>query len=348
MFSLGSIIWVLQAVNFLDIMVEDGHGIAIYLSYTMLSLPKVLSKILPFALFFSFFYILLKYENNNELLIFWNFGISKKEFVNFFIKLSFLFLLIQYILTVFLVPTTQNLARSYIKNSNVDLFEGIIKEKKFIATFVNLTIYIEKKNIDGELKNVFLKDNSTNQITFANKGIFEIRNNEKILVLYNGKTVARNNKQISNIEFKKTDFNISKFTSKTTSVTKTQENSTIDLLNCLYNFEKTGIFLKFINCRIENKKNIIEELYKRLVLPLYFPTFILITMMLTLKSKEENRFNRYKLFIFLLGIIFIIFSEISVKFIKFNLYDNITNLVLPIIIFISLYSIFIYQLKFKK
>tara|TARA_B100000787_G_scaffold124620_1_gene93930 strand:+ start:637 stop:1743 length:1107 start_codon:yes stop_codon:yes gene_type:complete len=347
-FSLGSIIWVLQAVNFLDIVVEDGHGLVIYLYYTLLSLPKILSKILPFALFFSFFYIFLKYENNNELLIFWNFGISKKKFVNYFLRLSFLFLLVQFTFTIFLVPNSQNIARSFIKNSNVDLFEGMIREKKFIDTFLNLTIYVERKNSFGELENVFLKDNTTNQITFAEKGIFEIRSNEKLLVLYDGKTIAKNGKQVSNIEFKKTDFNISKFTSKTTMVTKTQENSTIELINCLYNFEKTGEFSGFINCRIENKKNIIEELYKRLVLPLYFPTFILIALMLTIKSKEENKFNTYKLFIFLLGVIVLIFSEISIKLITINLHDNINNLMFPFIIFITLYSIFFYKIRFKK
>jgi lipopolysaccharide export system permease protein len=41
-------------------------------------------KIIPFVLFFSFFYVLIKYENNNELLIFWNFGINKIQLIYFF------------------------------------------------------------------------------------------------------------------------------------------------------------------------------------------------------------------------------------------------------------------------
>ena len=347
MFSLGSIIWVLQAVNYLDIMVEDGHGIAIYLYYTVLSLPKILSKILPFVLFFSFFYVFIKYENNNELLIFWNIGISKKKFFSFFIKFSLLFVLIQLILNVFLVPSTQSNARLKIKNSNVDLFEGIIKEKKFIDTFVNLTMYIERKN-NGILEYIYLKDNSTNQITFARSGEFELRSNEKILVLKDGITISKNNKQVSNIEFKKTDFNISKFTSKSTSSPKTQENSTIDLLNCIYEAELTGDYLNFTNCRSANKKNIIEELYKRILLPLYLPSFTLIALMLIIKSKEEKSYNEYKLFIFLLGVLFIIFSEISIKFIKFNLNENIVILFLPFLIFLILYLIFSSQIKFKR
>ena len=67
--STSIIVWVFQAVNFLDVMIEDGRSFIIYIYYTALNLPKIITKILPFALFFSFFYVLGKYEINNELII---------------------------------------------------------------------------------------------------------------------------------------------------------------------------------------------------------------------------------------------------------------------------------------
>ena len=78
------IIWVFQAVNFLDIMIEDGRDYIVYINYTFLNFPKIISKILPFALFFSFSYVITKYELNNEMIIFWNFGINKMKLINFF------------------------------------------------------------------------------------------------------------------------------------------------------------------------------------------------------------------------------------------------------------------------
>ena len=53
--SASTIVWVFQAVNFLDLMVEDGRDFFLYLNYTFLNFPKIVSKLLPFALFFSFF-----------------------------------------------------------------------------------------------------------------------------------------------------------------------------------------------------------------------------------------------------------------------------------------------------
>ena len=75
--SSSIIIWVFQAVNYLDIMIEDGRDYIVYINYSLLNFPKILSRLFPFVLFFSLYYVTTKYENNNELIIFWNFGVHK-------------------------------------------------------------------------------------------------------------------------------------------------------------------------------------------------------------------------------------------------------------------------------
>ena len=125
--STGIIIWVFQAVNYLDIIIEDGRTYGIYLYYTALNFPKIISKILPFAFFFSFSYVIAKYELNNELLIFWNFGVNKISFVNFFFIFSLFLFIIQIILTSFLVPYSQSKARSLIRASDYDFVSNFIK-----------------------------------------------------------------------------------------------------------------------------------------------------------------------------------------------------------------------------
>ena len=74
--SITLIVWVIQAVNFLDIVAEDGHSLKIYFSYTILNLPRIFSKILIFVFFISVFYIINKYEENNEILVYWTNGIK--------------------------------------------------------------------------------------------------------------------------------------------------------------------------------------------------------------------------------------------------------------------------------
>src|SRR6056300_389512 len=155
--SASVIVWVFQAVNYLDIMVEDGRSYFTYVNYSLLNFPKIFSKLFPFVLFFSFFYVLIKYENNNELLIFWNFGINKIKLIYFFFYFSFVLVIIQLLLTTFIVPNSLKYSREIMKNSNVDLFDGFIKPKKFNDTIKGLTIYAEDKNENGDLSNIYIK-----------------------------------------------------------------------------------------------------------------------------------------------------------------------------------------------
>ena len=66
---LGSsvVVWVFQAVNYLDIMIEDGRDYSIYINYSLLNFPKILSKLLPFILFFSIFHITTILEPNRAI-----------------------------------------------------------------------------------------------------------------------------------------------------------------------------------------------------------------------------------------------------------------------------------------
>ena len=82
--SLSVIVWVIQAVNFLDFVTEDGHGLLIYFKYTLLNLPKIISRLMPFIFFVAIFYTINKSEDKNELKIFWINGIDKKIFLNTF------------------------------------------------------------------------------------------------------------------------------------------------------------------------------------------------------------------------------------------------------------------------
>ena len=190
--SIALIIWIIQAVNYLDFVSEDGHNFKVYFLYTILILPKIFSRILPFMFFISIFYILIKYEEKNQLLIFWSNGIDKKKFLNIILKYSLLFFVIQIFLTALVVPETQNKARSYIRSSNIDFFPSLIKEKKFIDTVEDLTIFTNSKDADGTLRNIILKDNLKNagsQIIIAKKGNVIQSNNNKFLVLNNGKII---------------------------------------------------------------------------------------------------------------------------------------------------------------
>ena len=358
-FTISIIIWVLQAVNYLDFVIEDGHGFLVYFKYTLLSFPKIISRIFPFAIFLAFSYILLKYENKNELVIFWNFGIKKINFINFFIKFSFWFVLIGLLLNTIITPYAQDKARSFIRSSDLDFFESILKPKKFIDVVGDLTIYFDEKKNNGKLINIFLNEKisvNNSKTTYAKSAVINIKGNKKILTLYDGKSINKINGKISEFQFTKTDYNISKFSSNTIMHQKTQEIPTIDLIKCSLFFkgsvkniiDEDIIRDKINNCIFSNLENIYKQLYSRLIKPLYATFLISISLLFILKSKSDHSYNINKFKIYFFAFVFIIFLESSSKLISTNLLQNLFLSILPFIFMLTIYLYFLMKLKIKK
>ena len=355
--SSSIVVWVFQAVNYLDIMIEDGRDFFIYIKFSLLNFPKILSKLMPFILFFSLFYVTIKNEFKNELLILWNFGVNKIDIIKFYLKFSLILLIFQIFLTAYMVPKTQDLARSYLRTSEVNFYGNFIKTQTFNDTIKGTTIYSEKKDEDGILYNIFIKkdiDNKNFQIIYAKRGLFEEdKNLSPILVLFDGENTIIKNNQITNIGFSKFNLNLSNTKTNTITYIKTQELTTLNLLRCLKLINKINLFFikitkkRIENCSKENNHNIIKEVYKRLLIPLYIPVLTLISFLLIISSKENSNYLKFRVFVFLFGLITIIFSEITTKFISNIFINNIKIFILPIMFLIILYLIFFYCFNFK-
>ncbi len=354
--STGVVIWVFQAVNFLDIMIEDGRDYLVYIKFSLLNFPKIISKIYPFVLFFSLFYITIKYELNNELIIFWNFGVHKMQVINFIFKISLILFLAQIFLTSIIVPKSQDLARSFLRSSSVNFFDNFIKPRKFIDTLKGVTIYTDNRDKNGNLKNLYLKKEigkNEFQVTYAKKGEFKQIGEIPVLVLYEGSTITSKNNEVTNFSFSKSDFSLANLESNTTTYKKTQEISSSKLIICIISFYKLSkdefkIKTKIIeNCSTENIDNILKEIYKRFIIPFYIPILCLIPFLLITSSKENLNYNKLRLITFLIGLFTIIFSETTIRFISKIAYSNIGITIVPILLFFIIYFFLFYKFNFQ-
>ena len=353
--SSSIIIWIFQAVNYMDIMVEDGRDYLVYINYSLLSFPKIITKILPFVIFFSFFYVINKYEINNELMIFWNFGVEKIHLINFLLKISLVITILQLLLTIIIVPETQNLSRSLIRTSNVDFLDSFVKPKKFNDNIKGLTIYAEKKFDNGILEKLYLKKTEINgdfQITIAKRGEFKNFINSQVLMLFDGQTINSVNNKITNFYFSKSDLNLSSLNTDIVTVDKMQETKTKNHIDCLKKYFKKDLSLNtkqntFINhnCSIDALNNLFQELYKRFIVPFFIPILILTSLFLVVYSKENKSYQKKKFFIFLTGVILIIISETMLKFINDNFIFNLKIIFIPVLIFVIFYSFLYFLIK---
>ena len=358
--SISIIVWIIQAVNFLDIISEDGHGLKVYFLFTLFSLPKIISKILPFIFMISVFYIIIKYELENELIIYWINGISKLNFINNLIKISFLYFLLQLLLTTIIVPYTLDKGRSFFRSSDVDLFSSIVKQKKFIDGIEDLTIFVEKRE-SNLLKNIIIKekiDENESQIIVAQSG--EILSGEDIskkIVLNNGKIINTKNKNQNIINFSKFNLDLSKFNPQTVTHPKIQEMSSLNLIKCITRIEKfenaKNIDQKnfFVGCNTEISIPILEEFLKRFFSPIFIILIGLSSSLVVLSSKHEKFYKFKNILIFCLGIILIMISEITLRYSGLSISNMLTYFFIPILLFTLIYMYIyftVHSLRGKK
>ena len=349
------IVWVIQAVNYLEFVTEDGHSFKIYFLYTIYSLPKIFNKLLPFMFFFSIFLTLIKYEEQNQTLIFWTNGINKLTFINVIIGYSFFYLMLNFFFSLYIVPISQDKARSFIRESNIDYLPLLVKPKKFIDTVEKLTIYTDKK-YQNTLENIIIKDSfstTKSKIIYAKKGYFSENNDNNFLILSNGKILNINEGKTNSFNFNETQINLSKYTSKTTKTPKIQEVNTKNLYKCFFNNEKKTLIpknsLKFVcNDSLSLKNKISQELFSRIFKPFYIPLLALIGGLLLIKSKNSQGYSQYKFKIFATAVITISISEISTKFYSANIYESFFIFVVPFLLFYLFYQFFIKKLNLKN
>ena len=355
--SVSLIVWVIQAVSFLDFATEDGHSLYVYFLYTLHNFPKIFHRVLPFIFFISLFYQINQYELRNELLIFWTIGVNKLYFVKVVILFSIFFLIFQIIIGGFIAPKTQNDARSYIRNSNIDFFPTLLQRGKFIDAVKNLTIFIMSEDESGNYKNIFIKelynanasqDQEESKMIHAKKGSLKIQNNKRYLELVDGSIINKKGKKINTFSFQKIDFDLMELATRSTKYPKIQELNSLLLIKCL-NYYSKGIEKqlksKLLRCNSQSVKDIREEICKRFLKPLYLPLLALIACLIIFTSKESLRYNFYKIVVFLSAVLVIVISEVSLRYSSFNIFGMYFFIFTPLLLFLVTYIFLI--MKFK-
>ena len=351
-FSLGLIVWIVQAVNYLDFVIGEGHNFRIYFYYNLFNFPKIVHRILPFVFAISIFFELLKYEKNNELLIFWTNGIEKKKFILNLIKFALIVTIIQILIGNFVSPSSQYKARGFLKSSNMDFLPNLINQGKFIDTVSGLTIFINEKTANNSFKNIFIQEGqlfdgkqTSNQIIYAKEG-FLIDDNKKLFRLLNGKNLSTNNKKLISFEFDKIDYDLSKFSSKTIKVPKIQELSSLKIIKCSFNLMSGKIYNdELFTCEKGKLKDLNRELYKRFIKPLYFPLLTLVCCFLLTLSKEQNNYTINTIKIFLFVFLILVTSETLMRYAEASKIQLLLLACLPIIIFYIVYNFLIQRVK---
>ena len=351
-----SIAWTVKAVNFLELMIEDGYSGTIYLKYTLLNIFTIITRFVPLSFLLSLIISITKFERQQELLILWTMGLNKIKIANIFFLISCVLVLFQVTLGLVINPVTLNKSRALLRETETKQINSMLRTNSFSDAFKGTTFHIEEKNEKDELINIFIKDSSGSLKTiiselgneddttiFAKKGF--IKDNK--LILFDGTIQTLNKKkEVKNIDFKKTKLSINNFATRTITQPKIQETSSLILYQCLINKNSDKVLQ---NCTSDkSKKNVTEALSRRLGMPLYIPLISVVASFLLIYKKEKKYNFVKKYLIFGIGFLILILAEILLRYTGFSSLNFILYFLAPLILFIFFYYFLIKNMNSEK
>jgi len=203
-FSLTSIVWLTQALRFIDFIVNQGVSIMIFLKLTLLLIPSLLLMILPPALFCSVLFVYNKLKLESELIVMQAAGLSRWRLGIPAMQVAAGVMLFAYFIALYLQPVSYSRFRdmqSFLRNNYVSI---LLQEGVFSNPVEGLTVFIRERNKDGVLHGILVHDNrdpSAPVTMMAEEGrLVETPQGPRFL-LVNGNRQAMDNNKLSFLTF---------------------------------------------------------------------------------------------------------------------------------------------------
>ena len=348
LFGLSIIALTVRAVNFLDLIVDNGYPVKTYFKYSILNLFGIAPKFIPLSFLIAVIIFIVKHIENSEFIILWTSGVKKIQVVNLLLITSIIILIFYLLLSAFLTPFALNKSRQLLGDDQLNSFLPTVKNQQFTDSFKGFTFIVEKK-INNEVQNIFLHDvgsnlknlssnvtNISSTTVLAEKGMVEDRK----MFLFNGQIISTkrsdNNNEI--IKFEQLNIDLANLTTTTIKKPKIQETSTLKLISCFVPKVKDQEF-----CKDETKKEILPLLIRRIILPFYIPIISLICCLLFIKS---NKIYLNKFSVFIYSFIVLVLTELLIRYTGLNNLIKISYVLSPFILISFLYFFLIF--KFSK
>ncbi len=350
LFGLSAIAWTVRAVNFLDLIVENGYSISTYFQYSFLNLTAIMTKLIPLSFLLSLMIFLMKQIQENELIILWTSGVKKLKIVNLFFLISIFILIFYLIFSAVITPLALNKSRSLLNKEGFNSFLPTIRIQQFSDSFKGFTFIVEEK-FQNEIKNVFMfdKSNALKNLTsnetetssttiIAKEGVV----GEKKMILFDGNIIStsKDNKKNNIVKFEQINIDLKNLKTGTIKQLKLQETSSNDLIKCITKFSKT-----IINCKENAKDEIITVLNRRFFLPFYIPIIALICSFLLIKTQSKKNFLVNKYSIFSYSFLILLYSELIIRFTGISKLLGILFIISPFILIPIIYFYLIYKLN---
>lgn len=282
--TLTGVIWLTQALRFIDRIVNNNLAFLDFLYLTLLVLPSIIAIILPIAAFCATLYAFHRLASDSEVVVLSSTGFSRLALARPAVFIALAIMAIMYAITLYLMPLGSRTLRATQYEFRNDLAGMVLLEGVFNTPNDKLTVYIRERDSNGDMLGVLVHDirNGAQPITMMAEKATLLRTPQgPRLYMVNGnrQQIDPERKSLSLLYFDNYSLDLNSYSQKEG---QTWREPSERFLHELFwpNLQDAD--------DVNNYNKLIVEGHRRLVTPLYAPALILIAI----ASVIGGEFNR--------------------------------------------------------
>ncbi|MGH7088809.1 MAG: LptF/LptG family permease [Stellaceae bacterium] len=187
--AFGIAVWLIQALRLIDLIVNRGLSLGLFLYLAVLLLPRLLLAVVPIAIFVAVLFVYNKLTTESELVVMRAAGISEAGLARGAIITGLLAMVFLYALTLEVVPAANRAFKDLEFQIRNRFASVLIQDGEFNTLSDRLMIYDMGRNDSGDLVGLVVYDrrDAAKPVTlFAARGAFADTPEGPRLVLVNG------------------------------------------------------------------------------------------------------------------------------------------------------------------
>ncbi len=156
--ALVALIWLTQSLRFVELVVNRGLSMRVFLELTSLLLPGFTAVILPITTFVVVQFVYQRLASDRELTVMRGAGLSPWALSRPALLLALLSLLAGLALNIWVVPAASEAFRQYQFEIRNKVAAFLLQEGVFTAISDDLTVYVRSRDPDGTLHGILVED----------------------------------------------------------------------------------------------------------------------------------------------------------------------------------------------
>lgn len=156
--GLVALIWLTQSLRFVELVVNHGLSLRVFIEFSSLQIPYFLSVILPITTFVAVQFVYQRLSGDRELTVMRAAGLSPWKLARPAIALALLSVLVGYALNLVVVPAAFTAFRQYQFEIRNRVAAFLLQEGVFTQVSDNLTVYVRARDASGMLRGILIED----------------------------------------------------------------------------------------------------------------------------------------------------------------------------------------------